>query len=127
MTARQKPKSEEPAEPSFEESLARLEAIVGELEEGRVGLAEALAGYEEGVKLLRRCHAMLQKAERRIELLGGVDADGVPICSPLNDASLSLEEKAAQRSRRRWTEVPADAAPDRVDDSDPTSTDRSDL
>src|SRR5580698_2121845 len=54
------------APPDFETALARMEAIVFELEEGRIGLAEALARYEEGVGLLRQCFALLETAERRI-------------------------------------------------------------
>jgi exodeoxyribonuclease VII small subunit len=38
---------------SFEECLSRLEAIVQALEEGQIPLAEALARYEEGIKLLK--------------------------------------------------------------------------
>ena len=101
--------------PSFEQSLERLETLVHDLEHGQVGLAESLASYEEGVKLLKECHQLLANAERRIELLSGVDADGNPIVQPLDeDADASLEEKAASRSRRRSQPRPsqADTEPD---------------
>ena len=88
-------------EPGFEESLARLEEIASELEDGHIGLETALARYEEGVGLLRRCGGLLNKAQRRIELLSGLDADGNPVTTPLDDDRLSLEEKAQSRSRRR--------------------------
>jgi exodeoxyribonuclease VII small subunit len=92
--------SEEPL--SFEGALARLETIVHDLEEGQIGLAEALACYEQGVELLRRCHALLENAERKIELLTGADAQGRPVAEPFSDApSTSLAEKSAARSRRR--------------------------
>jgi exodeoxyribonuclease VII small subunit len=68
---------------SFEQALQRLQAIVQELEQGELGLDRALERYEEGVKLLRQCHDTLQKAERKIELLSGVDAEGRPVCTPL--------------------------------------------
>jgi exodeoxyribonuclease VII small subunit len=87
--------------PTFEDAMIRLESIVHDLEEGRVGLADALARYEEGVALLRHCHDLLDRAERRIELLSGVDADGKPVVAPYDDTPLTLEEKAAQRGRRR--------------------------
>ena len=87
--------------PSFEEALGRLEAIVEELETGEIGLDEALGRYEQGVQLLRTCHDLLGRAERRIELLSGVDAEGNPICTPLDDDAESLEEKSLSRSRRR--------------------------
>lgn len=95
--------SETPAESplSFEEAAERLEKVVHELEEGSLGLDESLARFEEGIALLRRCHELLQRAERRIEMLTGVDAQGNPITTPLDDAALSLDQKAEHRSRRR--------------------------
>ncbi len=65
----QSPKSTEPEEPSFEEALQRLESIVDRLEEGDMELETALADFEEGVKLTRRCAAQLEQAQRRIEIL----------------------------------------------------------
>jgi len=91
-------------EPTFEEALQRLEKIVAELEDGRTDLAASLAGYEQGVQLLRKCHGLLERAERRIELLSGVDADGKPVVQAFDDtATISLEEKAQTRSKRRST------------------------
>jgi len=54
---------------SFEAALARLEALVDRLERGDLTLEEALAAFEEGVALARRCAAQLGDAERRIEVL----------------------------------------------------------
>ena len=62
--------------PSFEAALASLEAIVHDLEDGELGLAEALARYEQGIKHLRHCYDLLEQAERKIELLTGIDAAG---------------------------------------------------
>jgi exodeoxyribonuclease VII small subunit len=86
---------------SFEEALAKLQTLVHSLEEGDVGLNEALASYEEGVKLLRHCYQLLESAERRIEMLSGIDAEGMPIAVPVDDTALSLEEKSQRRDRRR--------------------------
>ena len=86
---------------TFEQALARLEIIVRELEEGSVGLAEGLAHYEEGVKLLRQCYQLIEGVERRIELLNRVDSTGSEICEPFDEGTESLEEKANQRGRRR--------------------------
>lgn len=88
-------------EPTFEEALAGLEQIVHDLEEGQIGLNEALARYEQGVKLLRHCHDLLEKAERKIEMLSGVDAQGNPVAQPFDDQAMSLDEKAEGRARRR--------------------------
>lgn len=100
--AKKKRTSDRGDEPSFEASLDELESIVAELEGGKLGLSDALARYELGVKHLKSCHRWLQEAERKIELLSGMDAQGNPITEPFDDQQLdSLEEKAAARGRRR--------------------------
>lgn len=53
----------------FEASLEKLEKIVDRLEAGDVELEEALAAFEEGVRLAKRCAAQLDQAERRVEIL----------------------------------------------------------
>jgi exodeoxyribonuclease VII small subunit len=83
--AKKKSKHEPPDQPSFEEALKRLEEIVHLLEEGEIGLDEALQRYEQGVKLVRQAYDLLGRAERRIELLSGVDAEGNPISQPFDD------------------------------------------
>jgi exodeoxyribonuclease VII small subunit len=91
--AKKDPKASATDQPSFEQTLQRLEEIVHLLEEGEIGLDEALSRYEEGANLLRRARELLDRAERRIELLSGVDADGNPVCKPLDDtATFSRDE-----------------------------------
>ena len=88
--------------PTFEEALENLEAIVHDLEEGQIGLAQALERYEAGVKLLKQCYELLEGAERRIELLSGFDTAGNPVVAPFDDeSSQSRNEKGQVRSRRR--------------------------
>ena len=88
--------------PGFEQALAELETIMHALEEGKLGLAEGLARYERGIALLKQCYELLENAERKIELLCGVDAEGNPITQPFEaGGEQSLEEKAQGRSRRR--------------------------
>jgi exodeoxyribonuclease VII small subunit len=53
----------------FEAAIAELEAVVKKLEEGDLALEQSLALYERGVQLSRFCHAQLEEAERRIEIL----------------------------------------------------------
>jgi len=57
------------AETSFETSMARLEAIVEAMEAGDVPLADLLAKYEEGTRLVARCEERLKTAELKIEQL----------------------------------------------------------
>jgi exodeoxyribonuclease VII small subunit len=53
----------------FESALAELESIVTKLEQGDLPLEQSLRLYERGVQLSRFCHARLEEAERRIEIL----------------------------------------------------------
>jgi exodeoxyribonuclease VII small subunit len=53
----------------FEAAIAELETVVKRLEEGELSLEQSLALYERGVTLSKFCHARLEDAERRIELL----------------------------------------------------------
>jgi exodeoxyribonuclease VII small subunit len=59
----------DPTIKDFEAALAELDAIVKKLEEGDLPLEESLKLYERGVHLSRFCHARLEDAERRIEIL----------------------------------------------------------
>ena len=56
-------------EPTFEEALSQLEALVARLEGGDLPLEEALRAFEEGVRLTRLCAERLEDAERRVHLL----------------------------------------------------------
>ena len=54
---------------SFEDALARLETIVESMESGEVPLADLLAKFEEGTRLLKVCESRLKDAELKIEQL----------------------------------------------------------
>jgi exodeoxyribonuclease VII small subunit len=61
---------------TFEESLTRLEEILRQLDDSQTDLETALARYEEGVKILKHCHEILETAERKIEFLRGENNAG---------------------------------------------------
>lgn len=65
---------------NFESALEKLESIVDELEKGNLTLDEALAHYEEGVRLSRFCANKLKEVEGRIEMIvkEGQDVKTVP-------------------------------------------------
>lgn len=77
----------------FEAALDELEQIVDDLEAGEPALADALAKYERGVRLLTRCHALLDGAERTVALLAGVDADGQPLTIPFDTTATADRER----------------------------------
>jgi exodeoxyribonuclease VII small subunit len=105
------PMSDTPAEDTpqtFECSLALLQQIVHELEEGNLGLETSLSRFEDGIRLLRSCYRILEEAEQKIEVLTGVDPDGNLVIEPF-DAKATFEagEKPAKKAgRRRATPKP---------------------
>ncbi len=87
---------------TFEQALTELDRLVRTLEDGQLGLEEALVSYEMGVGLLKRCYTQLEKAEQRILLLTGEDAEGQPITRPFDHtASLEVAKKGTIRRRRK--------------------------
>lgn len=64
---------------SFEDSIFRLEEIVGQLEGGKMDLQTSLRQYEEGISLLRNCQSILENARQKIEIIKNWDANGSPI------------------------------------------------
>ena len=113
--AKKKPTEEQPV---FEQSLKELEAIVGKLESGKLGLEDSLEHYESGMKHLQECNQLLRNAERRIALVTGLDADGNAATDPFAaDEDESLSAKGDARSRKRSTSVKRRPANEVDDDS----------
>ena len=54
---------------TFEERLQRLEQLGDELRQGNLPIDQAMARFEEGIKLTRTLERDLSKIERRIEIL----------------------------------------------------------
>ena len=52
---------------SFEQALAELERIVGELESGQAPLEQSIELYERGARLKAHCEARLDAAKLRVE------------------------------------------------------------
>jgi exodeoxyribonuclease VII small subunit len=112
---------EKETEIRFEAAVGRLEQIVESLERGEPDLAAALSKYETGVRLLTQCYGLLERADRAVALLAGVDEQGKAVTAPF-DATATIEREspssssqAAKQRRRR-----AKAEPDEpVDPLDP--------
>ncbi|WP_295736397.1 exodeoxyribonuclease VII small subunit [uncultured Oscillibacter sp.] len=66
---------------TFEQQITRLEEIVSALEQGDVQLADSLALFEEGTKLIAACTKQLDQAEQQVvKLMKG--PDGAPVEQP---------------------------------------------
>jgi exodeoxyribonuclease VII small subunit len=85
---------------TFEQAFEQLDQIVRALEDGDVGLEQALAQYELGVGLLKRCYGRLQDAEQRIRVLIGLDGEGNSVSAPFEHAA-TAENSGAEPKRKR--------------------------
>lgn len=54
---------------NFEDGLAKLERIVSEMEEGKMGLNKMLEKFSEGMELGKLCAKWLESAEKKVEIL----------------------------------------------------------
>jgi len=82
----------DPTIKDFEAALTELDTIVKKLEDGDIPLEQSLQLFERGVQLSRFCHARLEEAERRIEILNER--------GQLQDASSLLNESANTQSSK---------------------------
>ncbi len=73
-------------EMSFEEAMAELEQVLGQLERGDVALDASIQLYERGAALKKRCEAKLKEAEEKVAAIT-LDTDGQPTgTAPLDSA-----------------------------------------
>jgi exodeoxyribonuclease VII small subunit len=77
----------------FEDHLKLVEEAVRALESGKLGLEESIEKYETGIKALRQCYAVLEQAEKKIQLLVK-DKDGALASK---DFEAGAEDKPARR------------------------------
>ncbi|HEX5380172.1 MAG TPA: exodeoxyribonuclease VII small subunit [Phenylobacterium sp.] len=66
---------------SFEQALAELERIVGQLESGQAPLEQSIELYERGARLKAHCETRLEAARLKVEKIV-VGAGGAPGVEP---------------------------------------------
>lgn len=75
------PKKKSPTR--FEDSLAELETLVNQLEQGDISLEESLKSFERGVFLTRTCQQALLEAEQKVQIL--LEKNGTQTLEPFTD------------------------------------------
>ena len=65
---------------TFEQAMAELETVLGQLERGDVALDESIALYERGAALKARCETKLKEAEEKVAAIT-LDGEGNPVGS----------------------------------------------
>ena len=66
MSSKTKPPA---TELNFEKAMDRLEAIVEQMETGKLPLEDLIVRYEEGMNLVKVCQERLTNAEEKIEII----------------------------------------------------------
>ena len=68
---------------NFEKTLAELEKLVVNLEEGDLSLDESLSGFKHGIELTRQCQSVLDNAQQTVEqLINNEDQESVKEFEP---------------------------------------------
>ena len=83
---------------NFEKAMDRLEAIVEQMETGKLPLEDLIVRYEEGMTLVKVCQERLTRAEQKIEIIARNSAgkamvkDFEPAAEPSNDNKATEKE-----------------------------------
>ena len=108
-------------QPSFEAALAELQQIVGDLEDGKLGLEPSLARFEQGIGLLRNCHRILDQAEQKIEMLVRLESDGAEVSAPFDASATFAAEAPQKKTGRRKTSKSVTSGSEQISPAAPIS------
>jgi exodeoxyribonuclease VII small subunit len=64
-----------PSDMSFEDAFTQMQQVITQLESGDIPLEEAIAAFEQGVRLAQHCNILLDRAQLRVQALDET-ADG---------------------------------------------------
>ncbi len=70
-----KRKTSEPEMPKYEQAVELLEQIIERIESGEIGLEQSIEQYEQGMKLIKHCRSVLDRAESTIKKLSLEDEE----------------------------------------------------
>src|SRR2546430_15582425 len=101
MSSKLKPRQ---AELNFEGAMDRLEAIVEQMESGKLPLEDLIVRYEEGMNLVKVCQERLSSAEQKIEIIARNSA-GKPVVKDFEPAAESGNDERATAKERSNDEV----------------------
>src|SRR3989475_8522552 len=82
---------------NFEKAMDRLEAIVEQMETGKLPLEDLIVRYEEGMTLVKVCQERLTNAEQKIEIIARNNAGKAIVKDFEPAAESSNDDKAAEK------------------------------
>ena len=101
MSSKTKPPG---TELNFEKAMDRLEAIVEQMETGKLPLEDLIVRYEEGMNLVKVCQERLTNAEEKIEIIARNNA-GKPTVKNFEPAGELPNDNKADEKELKNDEV----------------------
>src|SRR5438045_9185245 len=84
---------------NFEKVMDRLEAIVEQMESGKLPLEDLIVRYEEGMNLVKVCQQRLTSAEQKIEIIARNSA-GKPVVKDFEPAAETPIKQPAEQEHQ---------------------------
>lgn len=97
MSSKAKPQA---TELNFEKAMDRLEAIVEQMESGKLPLEDLIVRYEEGMNLVKVCQDRLTKAEQKIEIIARNSAGKPAVKDFESSAESNNDDQKADKELR---------------------------
>ena len=97
MSSKAKPHG---SELNFEKAMNRLEAIVEQMETGKLPLEDLIVRYEEGMNLIKVCQERLTTAEQKIEIIARNNAGKAVVKDFEATAESNNDDKKADKELR---------------------------
>jgi exodeoxyribonuclease VII small subunit len=94
MSSKAKPPG---SELNFEKAMSRLEAIVEQMEGGKLPLEDLIVRYEEGMNLVKICQERLTSAEQKIEIIARNSAGKAVVKDFEPAAESSNDDKSGEK------------------------------
>src|ERR1700732_478322 len=93
------------AELNFESAMDRLEAIVAQMESGKLPLEDLIVRYEEGMNLVKVCQQRLASAEQKIEIIARNSAGKATVKKFEPEAEAKIENPGSDQGAKEKDEV----------------------
>ena len=90
---------------NFENAMDRLEAIVEQMESGKLPLEDLIVRYEEGMNLVKICQERLASAEQKIEIIARNSAGKLIVKDFEPAAETKIDDQAADERGEQTNEV----------------------
>ena len=93
------------ADVNFETAMERLEAIVAQMESGKLPLEDLIVRYEEGMNLVKVCQQRLASAEQKIEIIARNSAGKATVKKFEPEAEAKIENQSSDQGEKEKDEV----------------------